>query len=62
MSIVEQNNENEITWATAVPRVLMVQKLHRADRFVSTGGTPPERIGAAIVDEFADDLRQLGDA
>jgi len=63
MSIVELNSENRVMWEASgeIRRVGAIWMFGR-ETFVATGGTPPERIGAAIVDEFAQDLRQLGDA
>jgi hypothetical protein len=47
-------------WETLLPIVDM--RTVRAREAVEANGVPPERSGASIVDEFADDLRQLADA
>jgi hypothetical protein len=47
-------------WQTSMPIVDM--RTVRTQEAFQAIGVPPERSGASIVDEFAEDLRQLADA
>ena len=49
-----------VRWQTSMPLVDM--RTVRASEAFEAKGVPPERSGASIVDEYADDLRQLADA
>ena len=49
-----------VNWETSIPLVNLWTV--RPSEAFEAKGVPPERSGAAIVDEYADDLRRLADA
>jgi hypothetical protein len=51
---------NASRWETVIPIVDV--HVVRSKVVVASTGAPPERSGAAIVDEFAEDLRLLADS
>jgi hypothetical protein len=58
MSVLEITDTPRWEVWTEFVDIRLVQQVEN----VTSTGTPPERVGAAIVDQFADDLRRLADA